>query len=56
MSEIEQLRQQLATVTQEWITMLTQTSLDLRTVPLPDGVEQAKVRINLWIKKLKETR
>ena len=48
------LKRQLVEMTQEWITMLTQTSLDLRTVPLPDGVEQAKVRINLWIKKLKE--
>ena len=53
-AKIDQLNQQLAEMTQEWITMLTQTSLDLRTVPLPDGVEQAKVRINLWIKKLKE--
>jgi uncharacterized circularly permuted ATP-grasp superfamily protein len=53
-AQIDQLNQQLAEMTQEWITMLTQTYLDLRTVPMQAGVEQAKVRIDLWIKKLKE--
>lgn len=37
----------------EFAEMLKQTYLDLRTTPMSAGVEQAKVRIDLWLKKIK---
>jgi hypothetical protein len=38
---------------QEIMEMLKQTYLDLRTIPLQVGVEQAKARIDLWLTQMK---